>query len=220
MNYSFEIWLDDGTKVCYDVFLCMHVGFKFECEVIMIECVMMLLFEIYSLMLSKSVLFAWSQMYFLIPICPFPMILFGFWFPLLLNCLIITIHCVFCLNWNFKWYIWYYSSFLVFQQIPLSHISEDVYKTSVDWIGKQPSEALGSFVLWSLDNILGELITHHAAAKGSKKAVQQASSKSQVALRSDPAFLIQLCCLLHMRAWCSVVYFNSCISTALVCTKL
>lgn len=181
---------------------------------------MMLLFEIYSLMLSKSVLFAWSQMYFLIPICPFPMILFGFWFPLLLNCLIITIHCVFCLNWNFKWYIWYYSSFLVFQQIPLSHISEDVYKTSVDWIGKQPSEALGSFVLWSLDNILGELITHHAAAKGSKKAVQQASSKSQVALRSDPAFLIQLCCLLHMRAWCSVVYFNSCISTALVCTKL
>lgn len=54
MKYSFEIWLSDGTKVCYDVFLCMKVGFKFEYEVIMIESMMMmmLLFEIYSLMLS------------------------------------------------------------------------------------------------------------------------------------------------------------------------
>lgn len=84
--------------------------------------------------------------------------------------------------------------------IPLSHISEDVYKTSVDWIGKQPSEALGSFVLWSLDNILADLSNHQAAAKGSKKVVQQTSSKSQVAifvvlamvLRRKPDVLISL----------------------------
>ncbi|KAK0575399.1 hypothetical protein LWI29_038497 [Acer saccharum] len=66
--------------------------------------------------------------------------------------------------------------------IPLSHISDDVYKTSVDWINQRSPEALGSFILWSLDSILADLETHQAGAKGSKKAAQQASSKSQVAM--------------------------------------
>ncbi|KAJ7964490.1 Transmembrane protein [Quillaja saponaria] len=84
--------------------------------------------------------------------------------------------------------------------IPLSHISEDVYKTSVDWISQRSSEALGSFVLWSLDSILADLANHLGTAKGSKKVVQQASSKSQVAifvvlamaLRRKPDVLIGL----------------------------
>ncbi|KAL6286803.1 hypothetical protein ACE6H2_011193 [Prunus campanulata] len=84
--------------------------------------------------------------------------------------------------------------------IPLSHISENVYKTSVDWIGHCSTEALGSFVLWSLDSILSDLANHQGAAKGSKKVAQQAPSKSQVAifvvlamvLRRKPDVLINL----------------------------
>lgn len=66
--------------------------------------------------------------------------------------------------------------------IPLSHISDNVYKTSVDWINQRSPEALGSFIVWSLDSILADLETHQAGAKGSKKAVQSPSSKSQVAM--------------------------------------
>ncbi|BAT74254.1 uncharacterized protein HKW66_Vig0003910 [Vigna angularis] len=66
--------------------------------------------------------------------------------------------------------------------MPLSHISEAVYKTSVDWINHRSPEALSSFLLWSLDSILSDLGSQQTAAKGSKKAVQQVSSKSQVAM--------------------------------------
>ncbi|KAF3432157.1 hypothetical protein FNV43_RR26896 [Rhamnella rubrinervis] len=66
--------------------------------------------------------------------------------------------------------------------IPLSHISETVYKTSVDWINQHSIEALGSFVLWSLESLLADLSTQLASAKGSKKGVQHMSSKSQVAI--------------------------------------
>ncbi|KAI8536478.1 hypothetical protein RHMOL_Rhmol10G0260300 [Rhododendron molle] len=84
--------------------------------------------------------------------------------------------------------------------IPLSHISEAVYKTSTDWLSHRSFEALGSFVLWSMDSILADLAIHQGAAKGSKKVVQQASSKSQVAifvvlamtLRRKPEVLISL----------------------------
>ncbi|XP_068304033.1 uncharacterized protein [Pyrus communis] len=84
--------------------------------------------------------------------------------------------------------------------IPLSHISEDVYKISVEWISQRSTEGLGSFVLWSLDSILADLASHQGVAKGSKKAVQQAPSKSQVAifvvlamvLRRRPEVLISL----------------------------
>ncbi|KAG4967939.1 hypothetical protein JHK87_033590 [Glycine soja] len=41
-------------------------------------------------------------------------------------------------------------------------------------------EAPGSFVLWSLDNIVADLASHQGVVKGYKKAVQQSSSKSQV----------------------------------------
>lgn len=67
-------------------------------------------------------------------------------------------------------------------QTPLSHISEDVYKASVDWINKRSLEALNSFVLWSLDSILADFASQQASTKGSKKGVQHASSKSQVSL--------------------------------------
>ncbi|KAG4953814.1 hypothetical protein JHK87_039408 [Glycine soja] len=41
-------------------------------------------------------------------------------------------------------------------------------------------EALGSFVLWSLDSIVADLASHQGVVKGYKKAVQQSSSKSQI----------------------------------------
>ncbi|XP_059307352.1 uncharacterized protein LOC132058937 [Lycium ferocissimum] len=84
--------------------------------------------------------------------------------------------------------------------IPLSQIAEDVYKTSVDWLNQRSFDALGSFVLWSLDSILADLVQHQGAPKGSKKVVQQVTSKSQVAmfvvlamvLRRKPDVLISL----------------------------
>ncbi|KAK8567546.1 hypothetical protein V6N12_006127 [Hibiscus sabdariffa] len=66
--------------------------------------------------------------------------------------------------------------------IPLSHISDAVYKTSVDWISQQSLGALDFFVLWSLDIILEDLATQQASAKGSKKGVQQTSGKSKVGI--------------------------------------
>ncbi|KAI3784439.1 hypothetical protein L1987_43538 [Smallanthus sonchifolius] len=66
--------------------------------------------------------------------------------------------------------------------IPLSHISEDVYRTATDWLNHQPTDALGVFTLWSLDSILTDLGLHQGASKASKKVVQQPTSKSQVAI--------------------------------------
>ncbi|XP_061349361.1 uncharacterized protein LOC133294663 [Gastrolobium bilobum] len=88
--------------------------------------------------------------------------------------------------------------------IPLLHISEDVYKISTDWIGHRSSEALGSFVLWSFDSILTDLASHQGVVKGSKKVVQQSSPKSQVAifvvlamvLRRKPDVMISLLSIL------------------------
>ncbi|XVE74679.1 hypothetical protein DITRI_Ditri12bG0036500 [Diplodiscus trichospermus] len=74
------------------------------------------------------------------------------------------------------------STVIKIADIPLSHISDAVYKTSADWIGKQSLEALGFFVLWSLDIILEDLLGQQASAKGSKKTVQQTSSKSKVGI--------------------------------------
>uniref|UniRef100_I1KRT0 Uncharacterized protein n=1 Tax=Glycine max TaxID=3847 RepID=I1KRT0_SOYBN len=65
---------------------------------------------------------------------------------------------------------------------PLSHISDAVYKTSIDWINHRSPEALSTFLIWSLDSILADLGSQQNVAKGSKKAVQQVSSKSQVAM--------------------------------------
>lgn len=41
--------------------------------------------------------------------------------------------------------------------IPVIHISQDVYKTSVDWISKQPLVELQTFVIWGLDSIFVDL---------------------------------------------------------------
>nr|XP_029121413.1 uncharacterized protein LOC105048428 isoform X2 [Elaeis guineensis] len=84
--------------------------------------------------------------------------------------------------------------------IPLCHISESVYKTSVDWISQKSTDALGDFVLWCLDAILSDLASLQAAARGSKKSVQQSPAKAQVAifvvlamtLRRKPDILINL----------------------------
>lgn len=69
-----------------------------------------------------------------------------------------------------------------FADIPLSYISEAVYKTSADWINKCSPEAFGSFLSWSLDSIFADLVSQQASAKGSKKGVPHVSSKSQVAM--------------------------------------
>ncbi|GLT94418.1 hypothetical protein SLE2022_121590 [Rubroshorea leprosula] len=66
--------------------------------------------------------------------------------------------------------------------IPLSQISDTVYKTSADWINQRTIEALSSFILWSLGCIFDDLAAQHASAKGAKKAPQQGSSKSQVGI--------------------------------------
>ncbi|XP_027078430.1 uncharacterized protein [Coffea arabica] len=84
--------------------------------------------------------------------------------------------------------------------LPLSNVSEDVYKTSTDWLNQRSVEALGSFVLWSLDSIISDIALHQGSTKGAKKVVQQAASKSQVAifvglamvLRRKPDVLISL----------------------------
>ncbi|XP_060213598.1 uncharacterized protein LOC132640836 [Lycium barbarum] len=84
--------------------------------------------------------------------------------------------------------------------VPVSHLPEPVYKTSVDWINQCSFEALGSFVLWGLDCILADLAAQLAGSKGSKKSGQQTSSKSQVAmflvlamvLRRKPDVLINI----------------------------
>lgn len=82
------------------------------------------------------------------------------------------------------------------QQIPLSHVPEDVYKISVDWLNQRSFDALGSFVLWSLDSILADLASHQGTGKSSKKVVQQASSKSQV---TSSHFSLYTC---FMHTWC------------------
>ncbi|CAI9779135.1 unnamed protein product [Fraxinus pennsylvanica] len=67
-------------------------------------------------------------------------------------------------------------------EVPVSYISEAVYKTSVDWINHCSYEALDSFVLWSLDGIFADLAAQQLGSKGSKKGAQPTSSKSQVAI--------------------------------------
>ncbi|KAL0326880.1 UNVERIFIED_CONTAM: hypothetical protein Sangu_1766000 [Sesamum angustifolium] len=69
--------------------------------------------------------------------------------------------------------------------VPVSYISESVYKTSVDWINHRSYEALGTIVIWSLDGILADLASQQLGSKGSKKGGQPASSKSQVDTRGS-----------------------------------
>ncbi|KAJ6813249.1 uncharacterized protein M6B38_144770 [Iris pallida] len=84
--------------------------------------------------------------------------------------------------------------------VPLCHISDPVYKTSVDWIAKKSAQPLGDFILWCLDSILADLASQQTPAKGSKKPVQQSPSKGQVAifvvlamtLRQKPDVLVTL----------------------------
>ncbi|XP_075505707.1 uncharacterized protein LOC142542771 [Primulina tabacum] len=66
--------------------------------------------------------------------------------------------------------------------VPVSCISEAVYKTSVDWINHFSYDALGTFVLWSFDRFLTGLVTQLLGPKGSRKGAESSSSKSQVAI--------------------------------------
>ncbi|XP_074274962.1 uncharacterized protein LOC141599003 [Silene latifolia] len=75
--------------------------------------------------------------------------------------------------------------------IPLSHIPEAVYKTSVDWINQRSTTALSSFALLLLDSILTDLANHITSVKSSKKASQQLSSKSQVAIFAVLAMVLR-----------------------------
>ncbi|KAJ8648507.1 hypothetical protein MRB53_001530 [Persea americana] len=74
------------------------------------------------------------------------------------------------------------SSVAKISDMPLSYISEPVYKTSVEWISRRSTEALGEFFLWSLDGILADLASQQSIAKSSKKSVQHVPSKAQVAM--------------------------------------
>ncbi|XP_073047897.1 uncharacterized protein [Primulina eburnea] len=66
--------------------------------------------------------------------------------------------------------------------VPVSSISEAVYKTSVDWINHFSYDALGTFVLWSFDRFLTGLVTQLLGPKGSRRGAEPSSSKSQVAI--------------------------------------
>ncbi|KAK6281308.1 hypothetical protein POUND7_015133 [Theobroma cacao] len=74
------------------------------------------------------------------------------------------------------------STVIKLADIPLLHISDAVNRTSADWISQRSLEALGFFILWSLDIILEDLVAQQVSAKGSKKGVQQTSSKSKVGI--------------------------------------
>lgn len=84
--------------------------------------------------------------------------------------------------------------------VPICHLPEAVYKTSVDWLSKRSYDHLGEFVEWLLNNILADLAAQQAGSKVTKKGVQQTSSKSQVAiflvlsmvLRRKPEVLISM----------------------------
>ncbi|KAL8463660.1 hypothetical protein ACS0TY_034349 [Phlomoides rotata] len=83
------------------------------------------------------------------------------------------------------------SSVAKITDVPVSYISESVYKTSVDWINHRSYEALETFVLWLLDCIVADLATQQVVSKGSKKGGQPTSSKSQVAIFSVLAMVLR-----------------------------
>ncbi|XP_011101474.1 uncharacterized protein LOC105179520 isoform X2 [Sesamum indicum] len=84
--------------------------------------------------------------------------------------------------------------------IPLVDIPEEVYKISVDWLSSRAVDALGSFVLWLLDSIVGEFEIHQGVAKATKNAIPKTPPKCQVVifvvlamiLRCKPDLLIIL----------------------------
>lgn len=74
------------------------------------------------------------------------------------------------------------SSVVKIVDIPLCYVPEAVYKISVDWVGKRSNEAIGDFLIWSLDSIISSLTNQQKSVKVSKKSVQPASSKAQIAI--------------------------------------
>ncbi|XP_047317034.1 uncharacterized protein LOC124920571 [Impatiens glandulifera] len=79
--------------------------------------------------------------------------------------------------------------------IPLVHIPEPIAIASMDWINSRSVDALGSFVLWSVDQIQAE-----SATKDDSKTVNHSPSKSKaemfvvlaMALRKKPDVLTSL----------------------------
>ncbi|PNY12373.1 hypothetical protein L195_g009002, partial [Trifolium pratense] len=78
--------------------------------------------------------------------------------------------------------------------VPLCHISDAVYKTSIDWINHRSPEALSFFLLWSLDSILVNLRRQLAVRKGPEKTTQQVAMFVCLAmvLRLKPDALISV----------------------------
>ncbi|WOL09461.1 hypothetical protein Cni_G18214 [Canna indica] len=85
-------------------------------------------------------------------------------------------------------------------EVPLCYISENIYKTSADWISEKSPEHVREFVLWCLDSILSDIGSEQVAAKSLKRHAQQTPPKAQVALfvvlamtlRRKPDILISL----------------------------
>ncbi|XP_021733119.1 uncharacterized protein LOC110699935 [Chenopodium quinoa] len=76
-------------------------------------------------------------------------------------------------------------------EIPVSHIPDAVYKTSIDWISQRSVPALSSFAILLLDSILADLNVQAPSVKNAKKATQQPTSKSQVALFAVLAMVLR-----------------------------
>lgn len=64
--------------------------------------------------------------------------------------------------------------------MPLCYISEPVYKTSIEWISKRSANALGEFLMWSLDCALEDLAGQQSGAKSYKKSIKFPHSKALV----------------------------------------
>ncbi|KAJ8646644.1 hypothetical protein MRB53_008392 [Persea americana] len=66
--------------------------------------------------------------------------------------------------------------------MPLCYISEPVYKTSIEWISKRSANALGEFLMWSLDCALEDLAGQQSGAKSYKKSIKFPHSKALVGI--------------------------------------
>ncbi|CAL9220473.1 unnamed protein product [Arabidopsis halleri] len=74
--------------------------------------------------------------------------------------------------------------------VPLSHIPEPVYKTSVDWLYQFPIGTLAAFVLLSLNHILTNL--EQGGPKGGDNGQQRTTSKSHVAIFVALAMVLRI----------------------------
>ena len=154
LDYSVRVW------ACLTTVL-FHFNLDIQTRVSKATCVLQLSHS--SLVCQASFLFC------LLLSALMKLFRFDFFLSLLLN-LYFSLKCWTCLL----------IKSCLFEQSPVSHIPDAVYRTSVDWINQRSGTALSSFVILLLDTILTDLNNQLPSIKNAKKASLQPSSKSQV----------------------------------------